>query len=118
MDVRAILMIGGTKPGQQENFGGIPFACLDVLGRPLVERMLQRLRQFGVSASTIVSSSETSNHADPSVRRARLCAGVPWTEAPHGQFWQTTENVFNQYAEEGAELVIAVRAGALRGRRL
>ena len=108
MDVRAILMVGGTQSGQEENIGGIPIAYLDVLGLPLVERVLRRLQHFGVCGITLISEAA---QADPTARRARLRPEVPWILASQGEFWQTAENTFRKYAEDGAELVIAVRMG-------
>lgn len=109
MDVRAILMVGETQPDQEENIAGIPIAYLDVLGLPLVERVWQRLQHFGVCGATLIS--EPAGLAESFARRARLGAGMPWIQAPPGEFWQTAENTFSKHAEEGAELVIAVRIG-------
>jgi hypothetical protein len=109
MDVRAILVVGGTQADQQENIGGIPIAYLDVLGLPLVERVFQRLHQSGICAATLIS--DVSGEAEPLAQRVRLHADVSWLQAPEGGFWQTAADTFSKYAEEGAELVIAVRIG-------
>ena len=50
MDIRAILLIGGTGAKEQtssERFGQVPLACLDVLGMSVEERAVQRLQHFG-----------------------------------------------------------------------
>jgi hypothetical protein len=109
MDVRAILMVGGTQPSQEENIAGIPIGYLDVLGLPLVERVWQRLQHFGVCGATLIS--EPAGQAESFARRARLGADLPWIQTPQGEFWQTAENTFSKHAEEGAELVIAIRIG-------
>ena len=60
MDVRAIVLIGGAGsdvPAAQERIGGVPFAYLDVLGLPVVERVQRRLQKFGVSCITFISDS-------------------------------------------------------------
>ncbi len=108
MDIKAILMVGKSKSGQ-ENIGGIPIAYLDVLGASVVERVLQRLERFGISGATLVS--DPLDEAEPFARRARLHQGLRWQEAPEGQFWQTAENTFSEYVEGGAEVVIVVRVG-------
>jgi len=109
MDVRALLLVGGgTKSGHEDNIGGIPIAYLDVLGLPIVERVLQRLRRFGVCAATLISERARPEWFG---LHARLNADMPYVHAQEGAFWQTAENTFNQYAEGGAELVIAVRIG-------
>ncbi len=109
MDIKAILMVGGTRPGQAENIGGIPIAYLDVLGVPVVQRVLQRLERFGVSGATLIS--EPLVEAEPFARGVRLHPGLTWRQAGEGHFWQTAENTFNEYVEGGAELVIALRVG-------
>ncbi len=109
MDIKAILIVGGSTSGHEENIGGVPIAYLDVLGMPIVQRVFQRLESFGVSGATIISPA--SGEGEPSARRARLLANLTWKQAPEGQFWQTAENIFNEYVEGGAELVIAVRVG-------
>ncbi|MGB7556160.1 MAG: hypothetical protein WBM04_17450 [Candidatus Korobacteraceae bacterium] len=109
MDIKAILMVGGSTSGQEESIGGVSIAYLDVLGMPVIQRVFQRLERFGVSGATIIS--QVPGEAEPFARRARLHAGLTWKQAPEGQFWQTAENVFSEYVEGGAELVIAVRVG-------
>ena len=58
MDIKAILLVGGNEGIRAtEMFGGIPLAYLDVLGLPVVERVLQRLQHFGVCDTTLISES-------------------------------------------------------------
>ena len=49
MDIRAILLIGGTSAKEaksSERFGKIPLACLDVLGMSAEERAVRTLAAF------------------------------------------------------------------------
>ena len=55
MDVKAILIVGGAAAdaavdaSPRETVGGMPIAYLDVLGLPVLQHLLHRLRRFGVS---------------------------------------------------------------------
>ncbi len=114
MDVKAILMVGGRSVPQKEEIqtetiADVPIAFLDVLGQPVLERVLQRLQRFGVSAATLVS--EAYEKAEPFARRSTLRPDLSWIQASKGEFWTAAESVFSGYAEGGAELVLAVRIG-------
>jgi hypothetical protein len=54
--VRALLLVGG-RPGL-ECFGEIPFALLDVLGRSILLRTIDRLRSVGVSEIVVLSDTD------------------------------------------------------------
>lgn len=114
MDVRAILLVGTTDTPPQatapEAIAGVPLAYLDVLGMCVLERILQRLHHFGVSAITLISDAPA--HAQPYVRRATLRPDLPLIEASGPEFWRAAENAFDSYVEAGAELVIVLRIGA------
>jgi carbonic anhydrase/acetyltransferase-like protein (isoleucine patch superfamily) len=112
MDVRAIVLIGGAAgdgPGVAENIAGIPLAYLDVLGVSVIERVQRRLQRFGVSCTTIISDSPCDGgpfaHAVPSL------PSLPHVHAETEQFWQAAEETFLKYAEDGADLVLALRVG-------
>ncbi len=114
MDVKAILLVGGAGTdalggSPAETVAGIPIAYLDVLGLPVLQHLLHRLRRFGVLGVTLVSGGSTE--ADPLVKRALARSGLPRVQAPGDQLWQAAEDVFHKYAEDGAELVLALRIG-------
>ncbi len=71
-----------------------------------MERVLQRLQHFGVCDTTLISESAGQGESSD-----LLSADVPWKRAPEGQFWQIAEETFSCYAENGADLVIAMRVG-------
>lgn len=113
MDIRAILLIGGAaaKDGHAaERFGNIPFACLDVLGMSVEERVVQRLRHFGITTCSVVTDSPAE--AEPFLRRRSLDALARPLRAENEQLWQAAEKEFQRCAEDGAELVIVLRLGA------
>ena len=112
MDVRAIVLIGGATgdgAGAAENIAGIPLAYLDVLGVPVIERVQQRIQRFGVSCTTIISDSPCDGgpfaHAVPSL------PSLPHVHAEGEQLWRAAEDTFLTYAEDGADLVLALRVG-------
>ncbi len=110
MDVRAILII--APPAEEsgtENIAGVPFALLDVLGRPVILRVIDRLRKFGITRYHVVSSLEAAARpfATPLFTRQ-----VPWVEAPGEQVWRAAEAAFSDQAQSGADVVLALRLGA------
>jgi hypothetical protein len=112
MDVRAVVLIGGAKgdvPGAQERIGGVPFAYLDVLGLPIVERVQRRLQGFGVSCISFISDSPCDS--GPFAHAIEFAPTIPHVHAEGEQLWQTAEETFVKYAEGGADLIFALRIG-------
>src|ERR1700733_2777355 len=113
MDIRAILLIGGLEEAgnnpRAERFGSIPLACLDVLGMTVEERVISRLRHFGVSICSVIC--DAPREADPFAECAALDPEAQHLHETGEQFWQTAEQTFHGCAEEGAELVIVHRIG-------
>jgi hypothetical protein len=110
MDIRGILLVGGvTSNDGAERIAGVPIACLDALGVPVVQRVLRRLRHFGVCKTTLISdvSAETAAfaHCTP------VDHHVPCLQAAGEDFWDAAEETFHRYAAEGADLVVALRVG-------
>ncbi len=110
MDVRAVLIIA-PPAGETatENIAGVPFALLDVLGRPVILRMIDRLRKFGITRFHVVSSLDAA--ARPFVTPLSN-REVPWVEARGAQVWRAAENAFSEQAQSGADVVLALRLGA------
>jgi carbonic anhydrase/acetyltransferase-like protein (isoleucine patch superfamily) len=103
MELRAILIQGGSHQPQSEQWTGQHISNLEVLGKPVIEHIIDRLQRFGVDMITIVTAE------DVQARRPRNNVNVV-TAAPD-QLWRSAESVFNQYAQTGAEIVIAQRVG-------
>ena len=111
MDVRAIVLIGGAtdQAGAMENIAGIPLAYLDVLGLPVLERIQQRLRRFGISCVTIISDAPCDGGAF--AHAVSISPEALHLHAAGEQFWQAAEDTFLRFAEDGADLVLALRVG-------
>lgn len=113
MDVRAIVLVGPapeashvTGPG---HIAGVPLPLLDVLGKPVLHRALERLRKFRVDEVTVICEAPDG----PAAQFSSLAAhpGVRWISAARGEMWRRAEHVFADFVQAGAELVIAVRLG-------
>jgi len=112
MDIRAGVLIGGAASNDApttETINGVPIADLDVLGLPVVDRVLQRLEQFGISAISTVCDGRSDLPAF--TPRSRFYASLAHVNATGDQFWQAAEDAFVKYAEQGADLVLALRIG-------
>jgi hypothetical protein len=114
MDVRAILLIGGSSANSDKDskptLAGIALGHLDVLGLPVEERILRRLRHFGISSATLISEPLTAD--EPFIRRAAFDRpDVHRVHVAAAEAWRTAEDVFNKYSQDGADLVIALHLG-------
>lgn len=106
MDVKAILLVGGAD-SSREQIGGLPIAMLDVLGEPILQRVLAPIEKLGVTSVAVIS--EVSTTALPSLR-ASMRPDIKWVEAKD-DLWRAAELQFNEFAQKGAELVLFVRVG-------
>ena len=109
MDVRAVILVGGAREEGTEQLGGIPIGLLDVLGVPVLQRVLDRLEKFGISGAAVVTEIPASSVP---LAHGSIRPGMQWTDAQGDQFWRAAENAFNDFAQAGAELVLVVRLGA------
>lgn len=108
MDVKAIILVGGGAQPEQQ-LAGIPMAFLDVLGEPVLQRVLNRLGHFGISAAAVVTDVPVS---EAPIARGILRPGLRWMNAAGQQFWRAAEHVFNDYVQSGSEIVLVIRLGA------
>jgi NDP-sugar pyrophosphorylase family protein len=126
MDVRAVILVGGRSmplllegdhqrfaiEGQQrssalpERVCGVPIGLHEVLGEPLVQRVLTRLEQYGVVSASVVSELPPS-----SIPGSKDSSETKWLYGTGAQFWRCAETAFSDLAQAGAELIILVRIG-------
>lgn len=111
MDVRAIVLIGGS-PAADAHAGAalsqLPFAVLDVLGQPVVEHAIDRLLERDIESVNVIVDSRIA--AQPYFRRGAR-PRVRWSEADPQSFWRTASSLFADLAQSGAELVLVHRIG-------
>jgi NDP-sugar pyrophosphorylase family protein len=108
MDVRAVILVGGAGSDQSEHLAGVPIGLVDVLGAPVLQRVIDRLDRFGVSGTAVVSSVPQSA---ASLSRGSIRPGIQWTEAVNGNFWRSAEAAFNEMAQGDTELILVIRLG-------
>lgn len=113
MDVRAILLIAPPAEGQAEEFAGVPVALLDVLGKPMVQRVAERLRRQGVDEIAVIAANVPGAFAADALAsaRAQAPAGVKWHVTAPDDVWRAAEQTFSEFAQDGAEVVLALRLG-------
>jgi NDP-sugar pyrophosphorylase family protein len=111
MNVRAILMVGPPAEVETaEQLAGVPLALLDVVGKSVLHRVIERFAGAVDELAVIVTAGT------PEAAACALPAGVPssrWTVvATPEEMWRAAEQVFSDFAQNGAEAVIAMRLGA------
>jgi len=113
MDIRGILLANPELANSEQNMAGtqaldVPLATLDVAGKSTLQRMAERLQQYGISSvSAVVEATAPSG-----VRNFGLPSDITCISSAPDRFWKTAESVFNDMAQSGAELVVLVRLGA------
>ena len=113
MDIRGILLANSELANSEQNMAGtqaldVPLATLDVAGKSTLQRMAERLQQYGISSvSAVVEATAPSG-----VRNFGLPSDITCISSAPDRFWKTAESVFNDMAQSGAELVVLVRLGA------
>ena len=111
MDVRAIAVIGAqndaiAEHGSNQLLSSIPYALADVLGKPLVFRAIERLKEFDVQQVAVVTDAPTD------LWPVGTAGNGTWICSTGEQLWKHAEHVFSDFAQNGAELVIVIRLGA------
>jgi hypothetical protein len=107
MDIRGLLL-ANSEHIEEGNQADAPLATLDVVGKSTLQRMAERLQQYGISSvSAVIETAAPSG-----VRNSGLSSDVICVSASPDRFWRTAESVFNDMAQSGAELVVLIRVGA------
>lgn len=114
MDLKAIVLVSpatACEPARANrgSFGDVPMAYLDVLGAPVLHRVVERLERVGTSTITLVNGA--GGEARPFAARAAQHSGLRMVEA-ETDFWQAAEDAVEQARQDGAELVLLVHVGA------
>ncbi len=100
--VSALVLVGG-RPAM-ERFGEIPLALLDVLGRSVLMRTLDRIRATGVSEISVICDT------DPLPPRTGA-AGCKFSVVNPEGFWEEALRQFRSLASH-SEYVLVLRLGA------
>ena len=108
MDIRGLLLANSEHNVEGNQALDAPLATLDVAGKSTLQRMAERLQQYGISQiSAVVEAAAPSG-----VSNFGLPSDVSCISSLSDRFWKTAESAFNDMAQSGAELVILIRLGA------
>jgi hypothetical protein len=107
MDVRAIVLLGGSVDKDAEHIAGVPIALLDLLGRSVLHRTIDDLRKCGVTQVAVIGDPGS---ALSSLRSQKLLATLKAT--PGAAPWRAAQHTFAEYAQSGADVVFVLRLGA------
>lgn len=102
MEMRAVVIVGGAK-GYLERIADVPMALLDVLGRPVLDHVIDRLQQQGVARIAVVGELPEKSSA---LRRETVTLAHA-----SGPLWRSAEAAFTEQAQ-GADVVLVFRLGA------
>jgi hypothetical protein len=86
----------------------MPIALLDVLGRSVLQRVVDRMRGFAISAITVLGDVEATALR---VLPQALEDDLRWVRVPGADLWWAAQQVFANYAQSGAEFVVVTRVG-------
>jgi hypothetical protein len=108
MDIRGLLLANAEHNVEGNQALDALLVTLDVAGKSTLQRMAERLQQYGISSvSAVVEATAPSG-----VRNFGLPSDITCVSSAPDRFWKTAESVFNDMAQSGAELVILIRLGA------
>lgn len=111
MDLKALVLIGApvANGASQGTIFEVPFACLDVLGATVLERIAQRLRAAGISQLSLISNvgPDARTPMEVAIRKARFDA----ISETGDSFWQSAEEAFDQFRQSGTDLVLILSVG-------
>jgi hypothetical protein len=110
MDIRGLLLVntGDIREGDLAFLASGPLGAIEVAGKTPLERMAERLQQYGISPVTMIVERNSQSAADGNHRGDSFAS----VNSSADRFWRTAENAFNDMAQAGAELVVLVRLGA------
>ena len=111
MDLKALVLVGApvANGATQGTIFGVPFACLDVLGATVLERIAQRLRAGGISQLSLISDvgPEARTSMQAAIHKGRFDA----ISEAGDSFWQSAEDTFEQFRQSGTDLVLILNVG-------
>jgi len=113
MDLKALILVGSpagdNNAPQTGSVAGVPFACLDVLGASVLERLTKRLKTAGISQLALISAAgaDAHMHMERAIHKSRLEV----VSAAKEDFWQSAEQTFEAFRQNGADLVLVLKLG-------
>ncbi len=96
----------GESTSFSEQVNGVPYAFGDVLGRPIVFRVIDRLKQHDIRSITVITD------ANASLWPSGTAANGRWVPTSSDQIWNAAEQIFADGIQDGADSIIVIRLGA------
>jgi NDP-sugar pyrophosphorylase family protein len=108
MDIRGLILVnaGMEIAEEQLSLSSFPLALLDTAGKTPLERVGERLRQYGIEPVTVVVEAESPSQSH--LANAKTIESTGTRE----RFWRAAENAFNEMVQDGTELVVLINMGA------
>ena len=108
MDIRGLILVNAETERAEEQLPLPPFplALLATAGKTPLQRMADRLQQYGIEPLIVVVESESAGQFP--LANARTVEPSPLREG----FWRSAENAFNEMVHAGAEVVVLVNMGS------
>jgi hypothetical protein len=108
MDVRAIIVLGPAHESMDhplETLSVKPLALTDVLGKPVVFRVIERLRAHGIRSLAVVTDVSSKDWP------VGAAAQGTWIPASRDSLWRLVQQTFTDFSQGGAETILLVRIG-------
>jgi hypothetical protein len=108
MDIRGLILVNKGMEAAEEQLplSVFPLALLETAGKTPLQRMAERLQQYGIEPVTVVVESESAGQAR--LANTKTLESATMREG----FWRTAEHAFNEMIADGAELVVLIKLGA------
>lgn len=108
MDIHSLILISTEMERAEEQLSSlpVPLTLLATAGKTPLQRMADRLQQFGIENIVVVVEAGSGSQSS--------LANVKTVESPQVRegFWRTAESVFSEMVQSGAEVVVVVKMGA------
>src|SRR5262249_31190295 len=95
-----------------EGFAEVPFTLLEVLGKPVLEYTVERLRRAGLTNDDMCVLGNLRPAAAAYSQRVVKRMGLSWTNYTGASLVRAAEGKFSEYAQKGAEVILVVEAAA------
>lgn len=110
MDVKAIVVIEKTQAAEDATsvageFAGIPLTLVDVLGKSVLARTLERLQSAGATQCVVITNEKETTH----LQSVQTMKGVEVVRTDASEVWGTAEDKFNSFSFAPSDMVVLIR---------
>jgi hypothetical protein len=110
MDVKAIIVVERTQAAEGAaevvgQFAEIPLALVDVLGKSVLARTIERLQAAGTTHCVVVTNETEEQYLSP----IQAMKGVEVVKTASGELWKTAEEKFEGFSFLPSDMVVLIR---------